>query len=106
MLYAIHTLLTFRDDIVREMEESTLHVLKLLVNVHKEFSNKRFEFGKYLWLKQFKFQTAHQWDSYGTEEQFFFCKFKELLCTTHITECMSVQCLVPVILKTSSLSYL
>ena len=87
-LYGIHVLLSKREDLLQEFQESEDNILKLLVQIHKEFTKKNFSHGKYLWVSQFQkfdFQQMSLVNLFGSEYDFFFSK---LDCC--ITECTSI----------------
>ena len=44
----------------------------------------------------------HKCDTYGTEEQYFFCKLKEYLSTTHTTICSNSAYPLPVVMKVAT----
>ena len=105
MLYFWHCLLPIRTYIKDcwLTSGSQDDVMVLLVHMHEEFKGGNFAKGKYLWFQQFdQFRGLNGIDSHGSEDEFFFCLFRNTTCTVFTSICSNEVCPKQVMIHSGS----
>ena len=90
LIFFFHTLQLQREDTTTILKNSYNESFVLLNKLHNLFKEGNFNEGKYLWLSQF-FSNTDQWDAYGLEHTYSFCKLDDIMTTTYRSSCSNAE---------------
>jgi hypothetical protein len=105
-LYIMHVALSDDDELESSFRMSNDPVLNRLYNIHKAFQRGDFFGGEYLWFEQFpELITSNDniIDSFGGEDDFFFCKLQHQTRTVFTNVCSNLECRNPSIPMTGKI---